>query len=628
MLAGALPLLACQAVFSGSVSTRAVDASLAGPAEAVTVTGHSKAVPAKQTSSATAGDISRILAYFPVENTARTIPDCRPDDAGQTFLTRRFSLQGRCKTLDDDARECAYKDYRDLDLDPITGFDQRDVFSHQVTFPGTEHLWAALSVRNKPGSRFCWVGGAHIGQNPLTMTWGGETGTKKRKNNFILSQSGHIEVDSARIHNLHDVFLADNAAAGFSVNRSWITWNRDDIFEGYLHDLSFRNTLIDGTYTFISDPDGDCDADKKAGDRTIVIENSLIRLQRQPGPFSRHTGKWDWAVEGGHNTLWKLDSCDWDEWPSFILKNNVFLIEGPRTTFRQLNTVDCRLALPGDCADPTLSQLRECHNNLFLYTDYHHWREAGKQPGPVPSAASRFYNAGNPDYLPNGRDCYQRLTDDGVGPGTADIDAIWMALRDRWIDWHTDSATVQTPLMRIPGVDFPVFPAGSTIRLINRESGQCMAMHSTKGVHMQECSDSQQQLFTVSTFHDGKLAAALLLRNGESGFIRSEPAEILQARSTNLRFANIMEGEASESGPGFDERWYISPLPETPETRGWFYIETDAVQRSFLRQTGNDVHFQALFADGPDTALPHARFDNGNDHRLQWEIHLVIRHQK
>ncbi|MFK7861599.1 MAG: hypothetical protein AB8B64_22485 [Granulosicoccus sp.] len=570
-----------------------------------------------------ADDVSRILAFFPVDKRQDTPTSCLAASADTQFLTREFALEGRCKQLDQTSGRCAYQDYRKLDLSAITGFDQRGVYSYQVTFPGDEHLWAALSVNNKPGSRFCWVGGAHVGQNPLTMTWGGETGTKRRKNNFILSESGQIHVEAARIHNLHDLFLASDANAGFSINSSWITWNRDDVFEGYLHELSFRNTLVDGTYTFISDPDGDCDAAKKAADRTIVIENSLIRLQRQPGPFARHTGKWDWAIEGGHNTLWKLDSCDWEEWPAFVLKNNVFLIEGPRTTFKNLNTTDCRLALPGDCADPALRNLKECHNNLFLYTDYFHWRKAGKEPGPAPQPGNRFHNARNPAYLPNGLDCYQRLTDDQQGAESVDVVAIWKALRRQWIDWHTDADSVDVPVMSIPGVDKPVFRSGTTIRLINRQSGQCLSAKNRHSIQMQDCRDSSQQFFTVSAFGDGKLEAALLLSNDDAGYLRSEPTSSLKSTTDRRRSVVVFGNGPSEGKPMFEERWYIAPLPDTPDTQGYFYIETDALQRTFLRQEGKSVGFQALFAGGIRTALPQGRFRSGNDHHLQWKIQIV-----
>ncbi|MFK8080956.1 MAG: hypothetical protein AB8B97_11780 [Granulosicoccus sp.] len=568
-------------------------------------------------------EADRILAYFPPGKAAKASTSCLPDNADRPFLTHRFGLEGRCKRLDDTRGDCAYRDYRKLDLSSIAGLDQRDIYSHQVTFPGNEHLWAALSVNNTPGSRFCWVGGAHIGQNPLTMTWGGDTGTKRRKNNFVLTESGHVQVEAARIHNLHDLFLASSNKAGFSITRSWITWNRDDTVEGYLHDLSFTDTLIDGTYTFISDPDGDCEAAKKAADRTIVIENSLIRLQRQPGPYSRHTGKWDWAIEGGHNTLWKLDSCDWNEWPTFVLKNNVFLIEGPRTTFRNLNTTDCRLALPGDCEDPALKNLKECHNNLFLYTNYHHWREAKTAPGPTPMVGNRFYNVDNPTYLPNGRDCYQRLTDDQSEAGATDVMAIWRALRQQWVDWHTDPAAVEVPVMTIPGVDYPVFSSGSQIKLINRGSQECLAIADNRSVQMQTCKDSEQQVFTVTAFEDGSLTSALLLKNRESGYLRSEPTAVLEKTTDRRRSVALFGEPAIANQPVFDERWYIAPLPDRQATKGYFYIETDALQRTFLRQEDDTVGFQALFPAGIKTALPQDRFENGNDHSLQWEIRLA-----
>ncbi|NND92591.1 MAG: hypothetical protein HKN42_17190, partial [Granulosicoccus sp.] len=185
-------------------------------------------------------------AIASVSDTARVEGSCLTGADEERFLTRRFALEDRCKRLDDE-QLCAYQDFRKLNLDAYVGFDQRGIQSFQVTFPGTEHLYAALSVRNEPGTRFCWVGGAHVGQNPMAMTWGWDTGSKRRKNNFILSESGVVQVESARLHNLHDIFLASSEDAGFDIRDSWITWNRDDVFEGYLQNLSFTDTLVDGT---------------------------------------------------------------------------------------------------------------------------------------------------------------------------------------------------------------------------------------------------------------------------------------------------------------------------------------------------------------------------------------------
>ena len=564
--------------------------------------------------------VKQILQYFPIASDFAVHERCNLQDPGRQFVSRDFALEGRCTSLSESGG-CAYYDYRKLDLGKLSGFDQRDITSYQVTFPGTRHLWAALSVRNSPESLFCWVGGAHVGRNPLSMTWSGDTGTKQRKNNLVLSESGVVQVENARIHNLHDIFLASTRDAGIHVSSSWITWNRDDFFEGYLQDVQVTDTLVDGTYTFISDPDGDCDEVKQASDKTILIEDSLIRLQRQPGPYARHTGKWHWKIAGGHNTLWKLDSCDWDNWPKFILRNNVFLIEGPRTTRKVLNTIDCRLALPGECGDSALRNVGECRNNLFMYTDYHHWREADAEPGPVPLPGGRFYNADNPQFLPNGVDCYQRLSDDRQSAGFAPVTAIWQALRKRWIDWHTDPGNVVASLMKIPGVDSPVFQNNSRVRLQNRQSGECLTSSEAGQISMRRCDGTEFQLFQVETFNDGKLMAAVLLKDAGNRYLRTQSPLVLQDDDSGKLFDGSVYSEPPLDGsPGFSERWYILPLDEPGDATGFFGLESDALGRSFLRQSGVRAEIQGLYADGVNTALPQKRFPGGNNAALQWRV--------
>ena len=538
-------------------------------------------------------------------------------DRADSFERRRFALEGKCKGHEERSG-CAYHDLRKLDLGDGAGVDQRGIVAYQVTFPGEEHLWAALSIREPSGNSFCWVGGAVVGRNPLAMTWGGPSGSKARKNNFLFSEGGRIVVEGVRVHNIHDAFLASREGAGFDIRRSWISWNRDDFFEGYLHDLRIGDTLIDGTFAFLSDPDGECDEGKAAGERVVVIENSLIRLQRMPGPYSAHTDRWRLEPEGGHNTLWKLDSCDWTDWPRFVLRNNVFLVEGPRTTRRELHETDCRLALPSDCEGPPLANLLECRDNLFLYTDYRLWREAGAEPGPVPRSGGPFHAADNPDFLPNGEDCYQRLTDDPRDPGYADVREIWRGLRARWIERHTDGASADARLMEVPGVDFPLFESGGEVTVENRSGEACLTSVPEGAPVATPCLPSAEQRFTVEAFDDGKLPGALLLKDDRGRYLRSPPPR----GTADARPHWPVLAQAAVGGkPPFAERWYLLPLDEieTPDGR-LFALESDAIGRSFLRESAGRVVLQSSHVDGVDTALPQPRFRNGDDPALQWRI--------
>jgi len=545
-------------------------------------------------------------------------------DRADSFETRLFSLEGRCKGRES-LSGCAYHDLRKLELGDGAGVDQRGIVAHQVTFPGEEHLWAALSIREPSDHRFCWIGGAVVGRNPLAMTWGGPSGTKARKNNFLFSEGGQVVVEGARVHNIHDAFLASREGAGFDIRHSWISWNRDDFFEGYLHDLRITDTLIDGTFAFLSDPDGECDEAKAAGDRVVVIENSLIRLQRMPGPYSRHTDRWRWEPEGGHNTLWKLDSCGWKDWPRFVLRDNVFLIEGPRTTRRRLNETDCRLALPSGCEGSPLSNLLECHDNLFLYTDYRLWREADAAPGPVPRPGGPFHEPANPDFLPNGTDCYQRLTDDPRDPGYADVREIWRDLRSRWIERHTVEASAGVRVTRVPGVDFPSFESGSRVTVQSRSGEVCLTSLPVGEVVSVPCAESAEQRFTVVAFDDGRLPGALLLQDESGRYLRSAPPPTDGSPETGGRARWPIYAQATVSGsPPFAERWYLLPLDEI-EASGdtLFGIESDVIGRSFVRDASGRAVIQSSYTDGIHTPLPQPRFPRGNDAALHWRVKRV-----
>lgn len=548
------------------------------------------------------------------------------NNASSQFDTKSFAYEGRCKSKSD-KQGCYYYDYRNLDLPDLYGFDQRGVESYQVSFPNLKHKWAALAVEG-PGSRqFCWSGGAHVGRNPLAMTWSGgsgSSGTKNRKNNFLLSQGGQIIVEGARVHNIHDAFLADTPESGFDIRRSWITWNRDDFFEGYLHNLSITDTLIDGTYTFLSDPDGECNSSKQASDRKIVIRDSLIRLQRQPGPYARRTEKWHWSILGGHHRLWKLDSCDWPDWPKFELTNNIFYIEGPSSNRSYLDRGRCDSALPGDCGDESLSNIVECSNNLFIYEDFDQWTLNDVLPGPTPLKGHNFYNPGNPNYLPNARDCYQRITDDPNDPGFQDVGQVWQKLKAAWISKNSDVTKPDTTVMQVPGVDYSVLTAGTKINLINAQSGLCIHVSKLGAVTASSCADSINQVLTVETFNDGKLAGAILFKDYLGRYLRTQSPEQLEAKGDDSNFSTEVFTRVSLDGsPGFHERWYMLPKANEPlGVADTFVIESDALRRSYLRGLPAGIGMQHFYSNRELTPSPYSFDGVRADSAMHWSIEI------
>ena len=240
---------------------------------------------------------------------------------------------------------------------------------------------------------------------------------------------------------------------------------------------------------------------------------------------------------------------------------------------------------------------------------------------PGTQAWRPFFNADNPQFLPNGADCYQRLTDDSQSEGFADVTAIWRALRQRWIDWHTDPANVIATLMEIPGIDTPVFADGSGIRLQNRQSGECLTSTEDGVISLRICDGTYFQLFHVETFEDGKLMAAVVLKDAGNRYLRTQSPTVLQNDDNDTHFEGRVFSEAPVDGfPDFSERWYVLPLDESAATAGLFSIESDALGRSFLRQNGSRADMQGFFEDGVNTALPQNRFSGGNDKALQWRV--------
>ena len=538
-----------------------------------------------------------------------------------TQYRRDFAFSGTCKSLDSSSG-CYHYDYRDRDLDDSAGLDQRGRLGFQLTFPARTDRWAAVSVREAADERFCWSGGAIVGRNPLAMTWGGRTGTKERKNNFVRNEGGTVQVDGARVHNTHDTFIADSPSAGFDIRHSWISYTRDDLFEGHLDRLSIRDTLVDGAYSFLSAADK-CKRSGSVRDAVVTIEDSLIRLQRMAGPYARDADRWHWKIEGGHGRLWKEDGCGWSNWPKFELRNNVFLIDGPASNFGTLHKAVCNLGLPGECGERELEQLLACENNLFLYRDYRHWIDAGEAPGPTPPPGSRFHNPRNPDFLPNGNDCYQRMTDDPRDDNHGPVESRWRSLRAKWIRRHTGQDDARDRVMRVAGVDRPVFGSGERLQIVSRANGRCIESEGNGRVRLAACSNSKRQRFSPRGYSDGALPGAVLLVDHRGAALRTQDPDVLERDDDDDRFDPrvFAEDVPDLDRPGFRERWYLLPTEKEPGgERDVYAIESDALRRTYLEADGRAVKIQRLYEDGDATPTPQRTDYTRSSDALRWTI--------
>ena len=406
------------------------------------------------------------------------------------------------------------------------------------------------------------------------MTWSGDTGSKSRKNNF-LSVGGSVKnltVEGVRVHNNHDPFYLS------TVNQSilrdlWISWNCDDLYESSLH-TKIIDTLVDGTYTFLSAPDR-CNGGNLAAN-TTTIENSLIRLEPMPARYGKKPGtKYHWVVSGGFNAIWKPDpECGgMGGDPKFELRNNVFLVEG---------------SLGGNNGLPfgsNIGKITTCENNLFLYTG------GSITDAPRPTPGSKYYNSANSNYQPNGTDCFQAIIN------KTEALRIWKEKREQWIARHTGNSDPKQNVMMIPGIDYPAFSANQTLQIRNKSTGLCIQKNASGAdATLASCNGSEAQLWSLQPFADGKLRGAILLRNKAGGYLRSQDQEALAGDTDDSDYDPDVFW-SNVSSPNFIERWYVYPLAKEPGGEaGTYAIEFDALRRSFIFANGSKVQAQ-LFWD-------------------------------
>lgn len=357
-------------------------------------------------------------------------------------------------------------------------------------------------------------------------------------------------------------------------------------------------------------------------------------MQSLPGPFGTGPDEHHYNPEGGHGQLWKEDSC-YDktaDWPDFVLENNVFLIEGPVSSRYSINNTSlssaCILGLPGECKSGTaapnqLAQIQSCSNNLFIYLEYDKWASAGHDEfiGEKPKPGSPFYNASNPNYLPNGSDCFQMVTDDPSSPNydPQAID-IYYDRREQWIAEHTGHSDPNDQVMQIAGVDQAIH-AGKTVTLQNVGSGRCIQSDGSGGISMQSCDSGSDQQFDVEWLpRSGKIRGALLLRDYAGRYLRTpNNSSALAARNDSAMIKSVITTSASPAS--FSERWYIESHANEPTgaNANHYSIQTDALRLSYIRDDGSDLSAQGFYENGTSTPLPQAEF-HGPTNSLRWVI--------
>ncbi len=248
-------------------------------------------------------------------------------------------------------------------------------------------------------STICWAGGIIDGTNDLDATW---AEMHSPNTAAMISKEGKTIWDGVRIDNVGDGIRPWHRSSDgdglreFEVRNVWMTYVRDNCVEndnfapGLIDD-----SLFDGCYQFLSMRNPG--ADGVLAD-TVTIQNSLIRLEEQPGPNgTSHDAE-------GHAGLFKFENSS----NGIVLTDNVFLVEAckvnPSTgkdcahqsTLDDLGFQDSQTWTP--------SKLISCSGNVIV------WLGGGDYPGTLPAD----------------EDCVTVTTDITV----------WNNARTRWINTH------------------------------------------------------------------------------------------------------------------------------------------------------------------------------------------------
>lgn len=240
-----------------------------------------------------------------------------------------------------------------------------DMFTGQTdpALPDGSIVGYVIDLRSDLSNSVCWAGGVIHYTNDYDITWGQ---SKTPNNAALMSWTGDITFDGARIHNAHDAVRPRRSPTGFwTVRNSWVTYNRDDCIENdYMAGGLVDDSLFDGCNVFLSSRIPDAVSYGK----TVTVQNSLIRMQEMPGPY----GHPDPAIMG-HGPLFKYQAAS----PDLVLRNNIFLMESYVTTKNAIRSEAASFEQLGFRVSQ--GQLKECSGNVIV------WTGPGEFPGDIPA---------------------------------------------------------------------------------------------------------------------------------------------------------------------------------------------------------------------------------------------------
>jgi hypothetical protein len=238
-----------------------------------------------------------------------------------------------------------YRDeYRNYKWKSKTKVDARG-----ATFMGSPSNDYPVNLDGEPTG--CFAGGKVQGTYDRSWSW---KQMHDINNSGVRWENDNMVIDGVRIDNVTDGIRP--VGNNFLVRQAWLSYIRDDCVEDdHVRGGIIEDSLFDGCYVgFSSRPSTNIINGGYSGkNETLVVRNSLMRLQRMPKPNLRD-------VAMGHGQWFKWD----DLGTKLELHNNIFMAEEWGNSPRTMGTP---------------SKLTNCSNNTMV------WLGDGPYPSPLPS---------------------------------------------------------------------------------------------------------------------------------------------------------------------------------------------------------------------------------------------------
>jgi hypothetical protein len=190
----------------------------------------------------------------------------------------------------------------------------------QATFLANESRtgdeFQPLHVFNRNRTGLYTVGGRVIGQQSRDLTWSAVK-SQWDGNGLLLHGPGVSTAEGMYIDNLHDGISPIEGVTKWVVKDVYAKYIRDDFVENdQLQPGLITNTLVDGTFTFLSNRPGasgggiTCNGQSSDPNLVVEVRNTLIWMQRQPYDGTGKDQSKDPIKDGrGGGIIFKWSNC-------------------------------------------------------------------------------------------------------------------------------------------------------------------------------------------------------------------------------------------------------------------------------------------------------------------------------